>query len=168
MAGLVSIRNPGHFALRPPCRSRIDGPDRRAWQARYDRFRQRPKSGRKWSRRSKSLCSSACSGSVTFVKLGGRTRRLPLVREKVSSIANTGYARWRPVLWHSCFSPDCGPSNSIQIAGWRRWRSACVCHDRYALIAWHCVSLGSIGEDAGLDACRSFKAHRCIDFRSPR
>lgn len=29
---------------------------------------------------------------MTLVKLGGRTRRLPPAREKVSSIANTGYA----------------------------------------------------------------------------
>jgi hypothetical protein len=38
----------------------------------------------------------ACSRSMTFVKLQGRTRRLPRVKEKISSIANTGYA-------------DCGP-----------------------------------------------------------
>lgn len=38
----------------------------------------------------------ACSRRVTLVKLGDRTKRLPLVREKVSSIANTGYAQWRP------------------------------------------------------------------------
>ncbi|MBR2117382.1 MAG: IS30 family transposase [Afipia sp.] len=44
----------------------------------------------------KSLCTPACSRSMTLVKLHGRTRRLPRVKEKISSIANTGYA-------------DCGP-----------------------------------------------------------
>ncbi|PAQ07701.1 hypothetical protein CIT26_20585 [Mesorhizobium temperatum] len=49
-------------------------------------------SGRKWRRQSKSLCSPACSRCVTLVKSYHRTRRLPPAREKVSSIANTGYA----------------------------------------------------------------------------
>ncbi len=38
----------------------------------------------------------ACSRSIALVKLQGRTRRLPRVKEKISSIANTEYA-------------DCGP-----------------------------------------------------------
>ncbi|ESZ02977.1 hypothetical protein X735_33275 [Mesorhizobium sp. L2C085B000] len=46
----------------------------------------------KWRRQSKSLCSSACSRRMTLVKFHSRTRRLPPAREKISSIANTGYA----------------------------------------------------------------------------
>ena len=45
-------------------------PDRsRPLQDPHRPHRQRPKSGRKWSLQSKSLCSSACSRCVTFVKL---------------------------------------------------------------------------------------------------
>lgn len=75
----------------------LTGPDRgHALCHPYHSDRLRPKSGRKWGRQSKSLCSPACSRRVTLVKLGDRTKRLPPMREKVSSIANTGYAQWRP------------------------------------------------------------------------
>lgn len=46
----------------------LDAIIRLARRAGHDRLRQRPKSGRKWGRRSKSLCSPACSRRMTLVK----------------------------------------------------------------------------------------------------
>jgi transposase InsO family protein len=42
-------------------------------------------------RGSKRLCPPVCSRCMAFVNMHGRTRRLPRAREKVSSIANTGF-----------------------------------------------------------------------------
>ena len=66
------------------------GPDRGgAVQDPYRADRQRPKSGRKWGRRSKiSLRQHASPRDARQVR--DRTRRLPPAKEKVSSIANTG------------------------------------------------------------------------------
>lgn len=72
----------------PRRRNRLLCQPRRHRHPRYDR--QRPKCGRKWAWQAKFLCPSACSRCMTLVKSHRRTRRLPLAREKVSSIANTG------------------------------------------------------------------------------